>query len=57
MPHVKPGDEVRIKGSKSGRDFEVFRLAGTTAQLRPVGSDKLGGFEEPLENLILMRRK
>jgi len=57
MPHVKPGDEVRIKGSKSGRDFEVLRTAGNTALLRPVGSDKQGGFEDSMDNLILMRRK
>jgi hypothetical protein len=57
MPHVKPGDEVRIKGSKSGRDFEVLRTAGNTALLRPVGSDKQGGFEDSMDNLIMMRRK
>ena len=48
---MKIGDLVKIKGSKTGRIYEIYALNDVDALIRPEGSKDKGGWWEPVENL------
>ena len=52
---MQAGDIVSVKGSRSGNHYEIYEIRSWYAILRPVGSDKQGGFGTALEELNIIK--
>jgi len=48
---LKGGDIVKIKGSSTGRYYEIYELRDEWALIKREGSKDKGGWWEPIENL------